>query len=164
MDDLPLHPIWREALRRWPEYGYTWGDIIPHKWFFEVFDLPEIIDTMTVKQAQAIELKMLRYRTEFERALRAEYRMDLVSVPGKGYEIVTPGEQSRRAYDDFQTAMKRASRDLAERLRYINVGMLSDDERRENANLLARAGSIARWIKQAAAQLTHLLPGEDEEG
>lgn len=160
MSDLPIYPIWREALRRWPESGFTWGDIVPHKWFYDAFELPEVIESMTVKQAQQIELKMLRYRTEFERALRAEYRMDLVSVPGVGYEIVTPAEQSRRAYDDFQAAMRRASRDLSDRLRYVNIGMLTDDQRRENADLLARAGSVARWIKQATARLL----GEGEDG
>ena len=80
--ELPIYPIWREVLRRWPEYGYTWGDTIPHRWFFEVFELTEIVDTMTVKEAQRIELKMLGYRTEFIRALRIERRMHLVSVPG----------------------------------------------------------------------------------
>lgn len=161
MDDLPLHPIWRNVLQRWPEYGYTWGDVIPHKWFFEVFELPEIIpERMTVKEAQTIELKMLSYRTEFIRALRIERRMHLVNVQGVGYEIVTPGEQSRRVYDDFQTTLKKAARELADGLRYVNVGMLSDDERRENADLLARAGSFARWIK---GKVTDLLTGGGEE-
>lgn len=161
MDELPLHPIWRDVLRRWPEYGFTWGDVIPHEWFFDVFELPRIdVDRMTVKQAQTIELKMLGYRTEFIRALRIERRMHLVNVPGVGYEIVTPGEQSRRVYDDFNAELKKASRNLADGLRYVNVAMLSDDERRENADLLARAGSFARWIKGKVAEL---LPGSEEE-
>jgi len=158
MNDLPLHPIWRDVLRRWPEYGYTWGDTIPHKWFFDVFELPEITDTMTVKDAQRIELKMLGYRTEFIRALLAERRMYLVSVPGVGYEIVTPGEQSRRGYEAFEAKQRKASQELMDCLRGVNIGMLSEAERRENATLLARAGSIARWIKDT---ITRLLPGEE---
>lgn len=160
MDDLQLHPVWRDALRRWPESGFTWGDIVPHKWFFEAFDLPEITDTMTVKEAKRIELKMLSYRTAFMQALLNDRRMWFTSVPGVGYEIVTPEEQSRRVYDEFQTDMRRANRRLADGLRYVNISMLSDDGRRENADLLARAGSIGRWFKDT---LTHLLQGASEE-
>lgn len=160
MDDLPLYPIWRDVLRRWPEYGFTWGDVIPHEWFFDAFELPKIDpERMTVKQAQTIELKMLGYREAFMQALLTERRMYLVSVPGVGYEIVTPGEQSRRAYDKFNADLKKSSRNLADGLRYVNVGMLSDDQRRENADLLARAGSFARWIKGKVAEL---LPGDAE--
>jgi hypothetical protein len=159
MDELPLHPIWRDVLRRWPEYGFTWGDTIPHKWFFDVFELPQITDDMTVKEAQRIELKMLGYRTEFMRALLSERRMYLISVPGVGYEIVTPGEQGRRAYDVFNAETSKAARDLSDRLRHVNIGMLSAEEQREHTNLLARAGSIARWVKDV---VTRLL--SDDEG
>jgi hypothetical protein len=159
MDDLPLYPIWRDVLRRWPEYGYTWGDTVPHKWFFDVFELPEVLDTMTVKDAQRIELKMLGYRTEFMRALLSERNMYLVSVPGVGYEIVTPGEQGRRAYDDFQSTMRKATRDLADRLQHTNTAMLSADDQREHTRLLSKAGSIARWVKDI---ITRLLPGDSE--
>lgn len=158
-DQLPLYPIWREALHNWKTSGFTWGDIVPHAWFFREFRLPEIRDAMTVKEAKTIELKMLQNRTQFERALRAEYRMDLVSVPGVGYEIITPAEQSRRAWDDFRAALRRAWRDLMERLRYLALEQITDDQRRENAHLLALAGSFARWTKDKDA----LSSGEDEE-
>lgn len=146
-EELQVYPIWREALRNWKQSGFTWGDTVPHAWFFNAFNLPEIVDTMTVKQAQGIELKMLRYRSDFERALRSEYRMDLVSVPGVGYEIVTPAEQSRRAWGDFTALIRRGMRDLGERLRFLALEQLTDDQRRENAHLLALAGSFARWAK-----------------
>lgn len=152
-DDLPIYPVWREVLKRFPSYGYSWGDIIPHAWFYEQFGLPMPTDDMPYGKVQKIELKILSMREAFRNGLRSDYRMDLVSVQGLGYEIVTPSEQSRRAMEDFVSIQRREITKLLARLRYVNIVALSDDERRENANLLARAGTLAQMLRREAPLL-----------
>lgn len=146
-----LYPAWREALRRWPLAGLTWGDTIPHEWLYEAFNLQPIEDDMTVKQAEVIRLKFLGQFESFRRALLEEHRMDLVSVRGYGYEIVTPAEASRRAYDEEMHEVRKAIRNLARRLRYVPLAQMTDEQRRENADLLARAASLRRLLKPPAA-------------
>lgn len=148
---LELHPAWREVLRRWPIAGFTWGDTIPHEWLYEAFSLPPIRDDMTVKQAEAIRLKFLGQFESFRRALLEEHRMDLASVRGYGYEIVTPAEASRRAYEEEMHEVRKAFRNLGRRLRFVPVGQLTDEQRRENADLLARAASLRRMLKPPTA-------------
>ena len=155
-DDLELYPAWREALKRWPSAGFTWGDTVPHEWFYEAFALPVVVDTMTVKQAEVIRLKFLGQFESFRRALLEEHRMDLANVRGYGYEIVTPAEASRRAFDDGIAEIKKTLRTLARRLTFVPLGQLTDEQRRENADLLARSSTLRRMFgfKRDA------LPGE----
>lgn len=146
-DDTELYPAWREALKRWPQSGHTWGDTIPHEWFYEAFGLQPVTDMMTVKQAETIRLKFLAQFESFRRALLEEHRMDLVSVRGYGYEIVTPDEASRRAYDEEMHEVRKAMRNLGRRLRFVPLSQMTDEQRRENADLLARAASLSRVLK-----------------
>lgn len=147
MEELALHPAWREALRDWPNSGFTWGDTIPHEWFYTAFNLPTVRPMMSVAEAEKIRLKFLTQFEAFRRALLEEYRMDLVSVRGYGYEIVTPAEASRRAYDEEMHEITKAIRNLGRRLTYVSVGQLTDEQRRENADLLARASTLRRIIR-----------------
>lgn len=149
IEDLEVYPAWREALRRWPTSGYAWGDQIPHAWFYEAFNLEPIHDGMTVKQAETIRLKFLGQFESFRRALLEDHRMDLVSVRGYGYEIVTPADASRRAFDEEMHEIRKAVRNLARRLLYVPTAQLTDDQRRENADLLARAAGLRRTLKPA---------------
>ena len=144
--DLDIYPAWREALRRWPASGHTWGDTIPHDWFYEAFGLQPVDDRMTVRQAEVIRLKFLSQFESFRRALLEDHSMDLVSVRGYGYEIVTPGEASRRAYDEELYEIKKAMRSMARRLTHVPIAQMTDEQRRENADLLARAAQLRRMI------------------
>jgi hypothetical protein len=155
-EGLGLYPAWREALKHWPSAGFTWGDTIPHEWFYEAFELQPVVDTMTVRQAEAIRLKFLGQFESFRRALLEEHRMDLANVRGYGYEIVTPAEASRRAFDDGIAEIKKALRTMARRLIFVPTGQLTDEQRRENADLMARSSTLRRMFgfKRDA------LPGE----
>jgi len=136
-----LYPAWKEALKLW---RFTWGDIVPHEWFYEAFGLTPICDDMTVKRAEQIKLKFLGQFTPFRQAMLEDRQMWIDSVPGYGYEVVTPGEQSRRAYESRIARIAKELRDLDRQLRHVNIGMLSQDERRENADLLARQATLRR--------------------
>lgn len=155
--DLPAYPAWREALKQWPTSGYTWGDIVPHEWFYAAFGLKLVTDDMTVKEAQTIELKRLSMFEPFREALLTDHRMYLDSVPGIGYEIVTPAEQSRRAHSSAMRTISNEMRKYRQRLISVNIAALSDSERRENADLLARQASLAQAFKRRP------LLTEDEE-
>lgn len=149
-DTLDLYPAWREALHQWPQSGHSWGDQIPHEWFYTAFGLPVVQDTMTIKQAEAIRLKFLSQFESFRKALLEDHRMDLVSVRGYGYEIVTPAEASRRAYEEEMHEVRKAMRNLARRLRFVPLNQMTDEQRRENADLMARAANLQRMFKPIA--------------
>lgn len=154
--DLDLYPAWREALKQWPSSGFTWGDTIPHEWFYEAFRLEPVRDEMTVKEAESIRLKFLGQFESFRRALLEEHRQDLCSVRGYGYEIVTPAEASRRATDDEMHEVRKAMRNLRRRLTFVALEQMTDEQRRENADLLARAASLGRMFTHEPAQLPSL--------
>lgn len=154
-DELQLYPAWKEAMKLW---RHTWGDMVPHEWFYEAFGLEPIRDDMTVKNAEKIKLKFLGQFTPFRQALLEERKMWLDTVPGYGYEVVTPGEQSRRAYETRMRNVAKELRDMARQLQHVNIGLLSDDERRENADLLARHASLIRSVRARPA-----LPDLDVE-
>ena len=63
IDDLDtmteLYPAWRQALIKFREAGFVYGDIVPHDWFYAAFGLPSAVEQtkLTVAQYQAIRLK-----------------------------------------------------------------------------------------------------------
>lgn len=154
--EAEYHPAWREVLHRWPTTGFTWGDTIPHDWFYKAFNLTPITDGMTIKQAEVIRFKFLGQFESLRRALLEEYRMDLVSVRGYGYEIVTPAEASRRAYEEEMYEIRKAMRNMARRLRFVPIAQLTDEQRRENTDLLVRAAGLRQMLKSPQG-------AEDEE-
>lgn len=158
--NVELYPIWRQALIAFRERGWTYGDQIPHDWFYEVFGLPLQADQdrMTFAQVKRIHLIRLSQFEPMRDALRKEHQMDLQSVAGFGYEVVHPRDQGMRAYEDTIHAIKKAVRDGLDRSVTVNQSLLTVDERRQNADILARIGLLRQLLRERPA-----LPAPDEE-
>lgn len=145
-DDTTAQP-WREALARWPSSGYTWGDTIPHAWFYEAFGLEQPTDMTPMKEAEALRWKLVNQLDSFSRALLEVHHMDLASVRGVGYEIVRPADAARRAFDEGVSSIKRIIRETLMRIRYAPLAQLTDDQRREQADLYSRAAGYAAFFR-----------------
>lgn len=145
--ETTIYPAWREALKQWPARGHTWGDLLGHEDLYAMFGLEMANDRTPFKEAETLKLKFLNQFQPFKRALLEEHRMDLVSVPGLGYEIIAPDVQAPRAYDDTVDKIRKALDDGARRIRFVPTGMLSDEARRQNADLMARTAMLAGMFR-----------------
>lgn len=163
MDDLDsnieLYPSWRQALVCFQEEGFKSGDTLPHSWLYKQFDCEALNDPkkITADQFQILRLKLLSQFKPFRVALVEQYQVDLQSVPGVGYEIVPPADQTERALTDTLDTIDKALRDGYRRASNVKLLELTSDQRREHAENLAKFALLRRMSKARAE-----LPPPDE--
>lgn len=158
LDNVELYPSWRQALVRFRDAGYAYGDVLPHTWLYEQFECTGLLDPkITWEQAQKLQLKLLGQFTPFREALLDENQIDLQSVPGVGYELVPPADQSGRALKDTIKDINKAMRKGIARASSVNTALLTTEQRREHADNLTRLGMLRQLSKPARE-----LPPADE--
>lgn len=129
---------WGIAITAFDESGLSYGDKIPHSWFFTAFGLKEPEPQTSMKQAQAVELKKLGYFILFRRFLLQERLMGLRSIPNFGYQIITPAEQTQYAEQELQHGMRREIAKASDLLLNVNHEHLTDKQIEQNAEALNR--------------------------
>lgn len=163
VQEVLLYPPWKQALDLFRTTDYTYGDMLPHSWFYEAFGVEMPSPTMPSAQAERLKLQWLTNFKPFRDALLEHHSMDLVNVFGDGYEIIHPRDQSKRAYQDALHETKKALTNAAQRIAHVNIGMLSAAERQQQADLAAKTAQLALMLRSARRlPLTNIE--EDDEG
>lgn len=148
LDNVELYPSWRQAIVRFREAGYTYGDTLPHTWLYDQFECEALLDPkISWDQAKKLQLKLLGQFTPFRETLLDEDQIDLQSVPGVGYELVPPADQSGRALKDTLKEINKAMRKGVARASSVNTALLTSEQRREHADNLASLGMLRRLAK-----------------
>ena len=158
--NVELYPSWRQALVAFREAGYAYGDTLPHMWLYEQFDCVALAEPakITAEQYNKLKLKLLGQFDPFRETLLDQDQIDLQSVPGVGYELVPPADQTGRAVKDTIKEINKAMRKGIARASSVNTGLLTTEQRREHADNLARLGMLRRMLKPARE-----LPAPDDE-
>ncbi|MDY0013871.1 MAG: hypothetical protein RBS40_13380 [Rhodocyclaceae bacterium] len=130
----PSDPVER-GLLRFVASGHGYGDVVPTEWFREVFHIdpprrPEDVDRNRMYFADC--LGKLRKRLLIERKLL------LRTVAGVGQEVVRPAEQTDYAMQMAQEAIRREIDRASNRVRHVNISMLSASEQAENRDAQAK--------------------------
>lgn len=154
---------WRNAVRLFHEEKKTYGDLLSFEWLYEAFEIEQPAETTSLKEAEKLKLQFLAEFKKFEAEMLTEYQMDIRSVRSRGYEVVHPQEQTRRAEQDFQAEMKRISRQVAGRLANVNHTLLSARERQQNADAVARLSSLRAKVREAFPKPLLAIEDEKEE-
>jgi hypothetical protein len=161
-DDLAttIYPPWREALKTFLASGFKPGDLVEKEWLFSAFGLPMPAPDTPCEKADAMRLQFLDQMNEFRKALLTEHQIDLTTKPGVGYEVTPPEKQSERAYEDGVSDIRRGMRKMLQRVTNVNYMMLTAEQRKENADTIAKASMLVTAIKTARRQLP--APKEEE--
>lgn len=144
---LQQYPAWREAIKAFMEGKFAPGDTITFDWLYEKFLIQRPIGTSLLADAQKAELQFLSQFKSFEDALLTEHQIALTNVRGVGYRVVPPGEQTGWAEGQGVGEVKKAVRKLADRLTNIDLTQLTTEQRRENADALARLAMLSGMVK-----------------
>ena len=147
MSDVKLYPAWRQAVADFlGEFKY--GDIVAHDWLVARFGLPLPDDRMSVAAFQARQFEWLASIEGFKATLLHEHHVLLQSVRGEGYRWVPPAEQSKVATREFERDAAKAFRTAGGRLRNLRVGELSDDQKRENVDAIAKLSLLRGAVRK----------------
>ena len=166
--EVTLYPSWREAIKRLVDAGrIRSGEIITRAELEEIFG---IRPAETIAQHEQNRLRFLQMFTDMRAALLQDHMAMLRPVPGVGWEIVPPQEQTRRAMDDRLRSIYKSVEHLAREISFVRTDMLSAAELAENANARAKVGQLAvmlgaqRIACQVQPKRLHAPHSNDEMG
>jgi len=131
------------------DMGY--GSFLSHDWIYSRFEMYPP-DRGSAEDFKSFGLNFLGEFDEFRQTLLFEKRMCLISVHGKGWTVLEPQDQTAVVFSDMMRNIGKILRKGRQRLRYVNHDMLSSDQRKQNADALAKTAtlqSIARKTKGA---------------
>lgn len=147
MSEVKLYPAWKQAVQDFlAEFKY--GDIVPHDWLVARFGLPLPDDQMTATAFQARQFEWLSSIEGFKAKLLNDHQVLLQSVRGEGYRWVPPTDQTQAATREFEREASKAFRSAASRLRHVRLGELSDEQRRENIDALAKLSHLRGAVRK----------------
>jgi hypothetical protein len=143
-DETTLLPEWRQAVKDFLSAGFREGDLVTHAWLEDHFGMAKLIEDQPMLPADwgARQFEWLRNIEAFRTELLEEHQIFLSSVFGQGYRLVPPREQTAIAQDKFEREAKRSYRKAATTLKHVQVEKLTEVERRENLDAIARIAML----------------------
>ena len=146
---LELHPKWREAEKDFLDGGFGPGDTVSYDWLYEKFGIERPTGTTLLEQAQRAELLFLGNFKSLEGALLKDHQIALKNVRGVGYMVVAPGDQTKWADHEGMTDIKKGIRKMAGRIANVDLTALDSDQRRENADYLAKVAALRAMVRES---------------
>jgi len=116
--------------------GFTYGSMIRKEWFYQNFNLP--ITVRTPQEAEDVKMLYARHLGALRTKLLVERKMALRTKDGVGQEVVLPEEQTDWAVRDFVSDVCRLTEKVRDRLHHVNFTALTDEQKRENADAVAK--------------------------
>lgn len=148
-EELTLLPEWRQAVKDFLAAGFAEGDVVSHAWLEEHFGMAPVAEDAPMLPADwnKRQFAWLRNIEAFRSELLEQHQVFLDSVIGQGYRLVPPREQTAAAQDKFERESKKSFRRAATTLRHIRVGELSDSQRKENIDAIAKLSMLQGMFK-----------------
>lgn len=142
---------WLRAYEAILAEGKTYGDALPLDWLLGHMELVRPEKCATGLEAQKMRVRILRNTERLKRELLERENMALRSIPGDGYDIVVPEEQTSWAMEDAQEEIRRALRKVSRRVSFVAVDRLTDEAKRENINALAKLSAFRPTVRKSLA-------------
>lgn len=144
-----LYPPWKEAVRSFLDQNFPPGEVVPHEWFWTAMGMEKPPDDMPLKEGERQKLLFLTQFSPFRLYLLTEHRIDLAAKPGMGYYVVPPGEQTPLAYEEGVAELREALKKMGRRLINVEHAALTDRQRQENAEALAKLSMLDTMRRRA---------------
>jgi hypothetical protein len=148
IDNIEIYPAWRQAIENFKKAGFKCGDLLEYKWLYAQFHIVLPDPDMTYSVFCKGNLEFLNSWKMFESALLEEYKIALKNVRGVGYEIVSPDQQTGWADRSGSCDIQKAIRKQLKRLIYVDADKLTPEQKKENADSLARLANIRIMYKK----------------
>lgn len=145
---VELNPPWKQAVISFLEAQFDDGTIVPHEWFYKHFRLEQNRPDTPHEKAQQTDLLFLKYFDKLQEALLKDHHIHLHNKFAVGYEIVRPNEQTSRAEKEGIREMSRGLSKMGQRVLHVDLKRLTDRERQENADALARVAQFSGMLKR----------------
>jgi hypothetical protein len=146
MELLTYNDPIENALECFGKDGFAYGSEIPEKWFMDRF---RITPAQTADEHKRNTMIYARYLGHLRVRLLRDKNMALRTKSGFGQEVVQPSEQTQWAMKSFQDEIIKTYEKARDRVSNIAFEKLSDSERRENSDAVAKLSFFAnRTVKR----------------
>jgi hypothetical protein len=129
------------TLEQFGAEGFTYGSVIPKSWFDSRLGIPV---PQTVADVQKCQILYASLMGELRAKLLVNRKMALRTKSGVGQEVVHPNEQTEWAMSEVKNGIARELEKAKDRLCFVNMTELSDEERRENMDAQAKLSFFQR--------------------
>lgn len=145
-DEVRLFPAWRQAERDLLARGLRDGEVIPMAWFRDAFGIPESDNNTSIAEHERRRMLFNTLIGNLCESLLVDHATKLRLVPGVGYMVVPPDQQTRFALRDRGAEVLRAVGHLCREIQHVRLDQLTDSQRAENADALAKAGRLRQLL------------------
>jgi hypothetical protein len=148
--ELNLFPAWKQAVKDFlAEFQY--GDLVPHEWLEAHFGLLTIEDSqrLTANAFKARQFAWLANIEAFKAELLTTHQVCLESVRGAGFRWVPPAEQTGYATKEFERDARKTFSSAGKRLKHIRLSELSEGQRAENVDAIAKISALRGMTRKA---------------
>lgn len=145
-----LSPPWRQAEKDLINNGLTYGSLIEQEWLDTAFGIKP---AQTIAQHQRNELLRLRQMQDLQTALLENHKMMLAPVRGIGFSVVPPDKQTAVSLNKRGKEVRAALCKMARELSNVNSQLLTDDQRKENTDALAKLGQLRSITRKKLRQI-----------
>ena len=151
---VSLYPGWKEAVRVLVEEGLTFGDTVTKERIAELANVKPPAGTYA--DAKRYDIEVLRVTSEVKAALLTAHSM-LLDANGNGaYQVVKPEDQTAVAVDKGTKALKREMVKMAMSAQFVRRDMLTDEQRKENADACAKIAFMAGMVEPVNVELRQI--------
>ena len=147
---VELHPAWRQAIKDFVSAEFKPGHVLDYDWLYAHFKIPQPSGSSSLNDAEQAQLRFLSAFKNFEETLLTDHQTALQNVRGIGYRIVPPKDQTEWAEKDGFSEIRKAYRKLGDRLSNVAIDQLSAEDRKKNADALARYAMLKAMVKRVA--------------
>ncbi|MCM2546221.1 hypothetical protein [Burkholderia glumae] len=141
-DDVTLSPVWKQAVKDFLDANFADGDVVPREWFEEHFEMGSATTAMKIDAFHARQFVWLENMESFRRELLEQHSIYLENVYGTGYRIVPPAEQTNATRERFEREIRKEFRRAAKGLKYVRRDLLTDEQRQENMDAMAKLSQV----------------------
>lgn len=157
-------PAWRNVERAIiTDRAYTWGDVIGFDSLYALIDMPKPEPSARADVMEQWRLRVLQEVTALKRQMLSEHNMMLEAEPGVGLRIVMPADQTAASEARFRRELTKALRDHRDRIVNVERGLLTAEQRKENADAQVRLSARATALRNIEhSRLLNLKPEPKE--
>ncbi|MCD0280471.1 hypothetical protein JWH04_16295 [Xanthomonas melonis] len=149
MSGVQLLPAWRNAAAELFNGQYAYGEVIPHRVLRAALRLPEPRGKLTREEWERWRLDLVAQVDALADWLLEEKNICLKAMHGEGYMLVRPGDQTEFAVKQGRKKIRAELRRMGRRLSFIDHASLSQEQRKANADALARLSFMEQQFRKA---------------
>jgi len=150
MSEVTKYPGHKQAVEDFLK-EFKYGDLVGHDWLEARFGIPSIGDSksLTAEQFRDRQFEWLASVEAFKAELLRDHQVCLQSVRGRGYRWVPPHEQTGLAMEELGRGVRKVFRGAGQKLRHLRITELTDDQRRDNLDQVAKLSALHGMAKKA---------------